>query len=203
MGEDGLSVTVTTAQGSGNFANYFRGEIEEDTWHKAILKEIVETEGNFKGAKYPAFSWVYELQGDDFTIENKDKEEVQAQVLEKTSQKFTGHPRTSRAYERYCQLTGGEPEPGDNVSLKELFGVVCKIMIKNTDSGKTTKDDDPIIYHNIEKVSVKGLKKDEEITESKPKKKVLKKKNKEEEPEEPEEKEEIKDKDDDIFSDIF
>ena len=201
--EDSLSVTVTTAQGSGNFANYFRGEIEEDTWHKAILKEITPCEGSYKGNKYPAWSWVYELQGDDFTIENKDKEEVQAQVLEKTSQKFTGHPRTSRAYERYCQLTGGEPEPGDNVSLKELFGVVCKVMIKNADSGKTTKDDEPIIYHNIEKVSVKGLKKDEEITESKPKKKVLKKKNKEEEPEEPEEKEEKKDKDDDIFSDIF
>jgi len=198
MGEDGLSVTVTTAQGSGNFANYFRGEIEEDTWHKAILKEIVETEGNFKGAKYPAFSWVYELQGDDFTIENKDKEEVQAQVLEKTSQKFTGHPRTSRAYERYCQLTGGEPEPGDNVSLKELFGVVCKIMIKNTDSKKTTDAGDPIIYHNIEKISIKGLKKDKEEKSTKSKKEKAKKIEKEDKEPEKEKKD-----DDGIFEDIF
>ena len=198
MGEDGLSVTVTTAQGSGNFANYFRGEIEEDTWHKAILKEIVETKGNFKGAKYPAFSWVYELQGDDFTIENKDKEEVQAQVLEKTSQKFTGHPRTSRAYERYCQLTGGEPEPGDNVSLKELFGVVCKIMIKNTDSKKTTDAGDPIIYHNIEKISIKGLKKDKEEKSTKSKKEKAKKIEKEDKEPEKEKKD-----DDGIFEDIF
>ena len=198
MGEDGLSVTVTTAQGSGNFANYFRGEIEEDTWHKAILKEIVETQGNFKGAKYPAFSWVYELQGDDFTIENKDKEEVQAQVLEKTSQKFTGHPRTSRAYERYCQLTGGEPEPGDNVSLKELFGVVCKIMIKNTDSKKTTDAGDPIIYHNIEKISIKGLKKDKEEKSTKSKKEKAKKIEKEDKEPEKEKKD-----DDGIFEDIF
>ena len=196
--EDSLSVTVTTAQGSGNFANYFRGEIEEDTWHKAILKEIVETEGNFKGTKYPAFSWVYELQGDDFTIENKDKEEVQAQVLEKTSQKFTGHPRTSRAYERYCQLTGGEPEPGDNVSLKELFGVVCKIMIKNTDSKKTTDAGDPIIYHNIEKISIKGLKKDKEEKSTKSKKEKAKKIEKEDKEPEKEKKD-----DDGIFEDIF
>jgi len=196
--DDGLSVTVTTAQGSGNFANYYRGEIEEDTWHKAILKEIVETEGNFKGAKYPAFSWVYELQGDDFTIENKDKEEVQAQVLEKTSQKFTGHPRTSRAYERYCQLTGGEPEPGDNVSLKELFGVVCKIMIKNTDSKKTTDAGDPIIYHNIEKISIKGLKKDKEEKSTKSKKEKAKKIEKEDKEPEKEKKD-----DDGIFEDIF
>ena len=199
--EDNLSVTVTTASASGSFANYYRGEIEEDTWHPAILKEIVPVEGNFKGNKYPAWNWVYELQDEEFTIEDNDNNEVQAQVIEKTSQKFTGHPRTSRAYERYCQLAGEEPEPGEEVSLKSLFGVACKIMIKNTDSGKLTKDKEPIIYHNIEKVSAKGSRKEKKLIKKGKLKKSSKKEQKPDLKQEPEK--ESGTENGDIFEDIF
>ena len=71
---------------------------------------------------------------------------------------MTGAPRKSRAYERYSQLTGGEPEPGEAINLKDLFGTKCKIMVKNTASGKDDNDGNEIIYHNIEKISIKGVK---------------------------------------------
>jgi len=191
---DSLSVTVSEPKGGENFGNYFRGEIEEDVFHEAVLVKIEKGTKTYKGDESPAWVWIYELLSEDYMVEDSDGNDVRAQVREKTSQKFTGGAsRKSKAYERYCQLTGEEPEPGDNVDLRDLFDTKCKLMITNTDSGKETDEGDPIIYHNIEKVSIKGIK--EKVEKSSSKKKLTKKSSKkkkkvekepEEEPEEDE-----------------
>lgn len=196
---DGLNVTVSEPKGGGNFATYFRGEIEEDVFHNAVLKEIKQGEkGGGKYPKVPAWIWIYELLSDDYKVETDDGEK-QAQIVEKTSQKFTAGTRKSNAFVRYCQLTGGEPAPGTNVSLKDLFGVKCKLMITNTDSGKETDDGEPIVYHNIEKVSIKGLK---DESKSSPKKTTKNKKTTKKKEVEEEQEDESDDEDDDLFGDI-
>jgi hypothetical protein len=205
---DGLEVTVSSSKGSGNNGNYYQGEIEEDTWHKAKLKEIKSGVNSYKGKEYPAWIWIYELQGKEFIVENEDGETVQVNIIEKTSQKFTGQPRTSKAYERYCQLTGEEPTSGEKVSLKELFGTSCKLMIKNTTVDK--KDGDgTITFHNIEKISIKGLNQSREeiasdLAEESEKnvKSLDDKKIKKQKPKKEAEEDIIEKDDDDIFSDL-
>jgi len=153
---DGLSVTVTTPS-SGAQGHYFRGEIEEDTWHVAKLVEIKTGVSTYKGKEAPAWIWVYELQDKKFAVKDEEDKMHRANVIEKTSQKVTGPPRVSNAFKRYGQLTGIELAPGQNIDLKDLFGTVCKLMIKNA------KGEGEIVYHNIEKISIKGI---EETTES-------------------------------------
>ena len=168
---DSLEVTVSkSGSGDTNFGTYYRGEIEEDVYHPAELVRIEIGEGNYKGKTFPAWNWIYELTEEEFEVETDDGVK-RCQVRERTSQKLTGAPRRSRAFERYSQLTGGEPEPGDTINLKELFGVNCKLMIKNAASGKDDNDGNEIIYHNIEKVSIKGVK-TEKTVEKKATKKV-------------------------------
>ena len=147
---DGLSVTVTTPN-SGGQGHYFKGEIESDTWHLAELVEIKSGVSNYKGKESPAWIWVYELQDKKFGVKDDEGKLHKANVIEKTSQKVTGQPRVSNAYKRYAQLTGVELKSGENVSLKNLFGTVCKIMVKNVPG------DGDIIYHNIEKITIKGI----------------------------------------------
>lgn len=202
---DSLSVTVSEPKGDGNFGVYFRGEIEEDVFHKAILKEIKQGEkGGGKYPKVPAWVWIYELIGDDYKVETDDGEK-NAQIIEKTSQKFTAGTRKSNAFKRYCELTGSEPAPGTNVSLKDLFGIKCKLMITNTDSGKETDDGAPIVYHNIEKVSIKGLENESKSSsKEETKKKTTKKKTKKVKKETVDESDEVDDDDDedDLFGDL-
>jgi len=156
---DGESLKVTVSKGSnGNFGIYYRGEIEEDVWHEAVLTSIKVGTKSFKGKEFPAWVWIYELQDKQFNVKT-DEGIKKAQIIEKTSQKFTGKPRMSNAYIRYTQLTGEELKPGANVDLKSLFGIQCKLMIKNTDSGKEDNDGNTIVYHNIEKISIKGVEK--------------------------------------------
>ena len=208
MGDfDGLKVTVKKPS-EGNFGIFYRGTIEEDVYHRAKLVRIDEGESTYKGKVSPAWVWVYELQEKEFAVKT-DEGMKQAEVRERTSQKLTGPPRKSNAYIRYSQLVGAEPEPGDDINLKDLFGTDCKIMITNFVSDKEDKEGDSIVYHNIEKISIKGLKAkkvvededdDEEEEEEAPKKKVKKKKKKKV----VEEEEEDDDDDDDAdMEDIF
>ena len=195
-----LSVTVSKPN-QGAIGNYYREEIEEDTWHRAELVEIKTGVTTFKGKESPAWIWIYELQSKEFNVKDSDDNIKKANITEKTSQKLTGLPRISNAYKRYEQLTGKELKPGVNVDLKLLFGIDCKLMIKNTivdrdDGGK-------IIYHNIEKISIKGLERNDAETEEtkenvatvREEKKVVKK--------EESSKEESTDDDmDDLFADL-
>lgn len=209
---DGLSVTVNQGGGSGDFfGKFYPGEIEEDTWHRARLVKIVE--GKKGGGKYPevpAWVWVYQLIDSEFTYEDEESgEDKQYIVREKTSQKVTTPPRASRAYERYSQLIGREPEVGEDIDLRDLFGTDCKLMITNTRGDK-------LIFHNIEKVSVKGVrnrreesgeetpaeKKSKKKDKKKPKKKTAKKES-EPEKEDTGEKGAEPEDDDDLFSELF
>ena len=198
MGDfDGLKVTVKKPS-EGNFGIFYRGTIEEDVYHRAKLVRIDEGESTYKGKVSPAWVWVYELQEKEFAVKT-DEGMKQAEVRERTSQKLTGPPRKSNAYIRYSQLVGAEPEPGDEINLKDLFGHACKIMVTNFVSDKEDKEGNKIIYHNIEKITVKGLKieveeDDDDEEEEKPKKVVKKKKKKVVE---------VEDDDDDDMEDIF
>ena len=195
MGDfDGLKVTVKKPS-EGTFGIFYRGTIEEDVYHRAKLVRIDEGESTYKGKVSPAWVWVYELQEKEFAVKT-DEGMKQAEVRERTSQKLTGPPRKSNAYIRYSQLVGAEPEPGDEINLKDLFGHACKIMVTNFVSDKEDKEGNKIIYHNIEKITVKGLKievvaedddGEEEETPKKKKKKVV----------------EVEDDDDDDMEDIF
>jgi hypothetical protein len=207
---DGLEVTVSSSQSGGTSGNYYQGEIEEDTWHRAKLVEIKSGKKTYKGKEFPAWIWVYELLGEEFEIENSDGVNIQANIIEKTSQKFTGAPRTSKAYERYCQLTGEEPESGEKVQLKDLFGTQCKLMISNTTVNKN-EGEETITFHNIEKVSIKGLEKTqdeladefEEDTEKNIKKAKFKKATKKTKKKKSKKEDAIEDEDDDdIFEDL-
>lgn len=174
---------------AGAFAPFFKGEIEEDEWHKAILLEIRPCKKKWKDKEQDAWKWVYELQSKEFAVETDDGIK-KAQVHEDTSQKMTMPPRMSRAYERYTQLTGSEPAPGDDIDLKSLFGTVCKVMIKNSKGTNVT-------FHNIEKISVKGLKQESKTVET-PKKKQT------ERPVETSDFDtDVKEDDDDVISNIF
>jgi hypothetical protein len=152
---DGLSVTVSKPS-TGSSGNYFRGEIEEDVWHSAKLVEIKTGVLTYQGNESPAWIWIYELQDKKYAVKDDEGVLHKATITEKTSQKVTGAPRMSNAYKRYEQLTGVTLKPGQNVSLKELFGTVCKLMIKNTTVDKK-EGEGTITFHNIEKISIKGL----------------------------------------------
>ena len=201
---DSLEAKVSTPGNNANFGTYYRGEIDEDVYHSAILVRIEKTEGNYQGKTYPAWLWVYELLGDEYEVEGDDGGFKRCEVREKTSQKLTGAPRKSRAYERYSQLTGGEPEPGDNINLKNLFETQCKIMVKNVSAGKEDNDGNAIIYHNIEKVSIKGIKVKKEKSEDKEEEEQPKSKKKDKEVKDKTvDKEKGDDKEEDEFLDIF
>jgi len=216
MGDfDGLKVTVKKPS-EGNFGTFYRGKIEEDVYHSAKLVRIEQGENSYKGKVSPAWVWIYELQGKEFAVKT-DEGKKQAEIREKTSQKLTGAPRKSNAYIRYSQLVGAEPEPGDDINLKDLFDTVCKLMITNFVGDKEDSEGNKIVYHNIEKISVKGLKKaapvedDDDDDDEEPKKVVKKKKKKvveedddDDDDEEPVKKKKKDDDDDDAdMEDIF
>lgn len=148
---DGLHVTVTKGDRSNYVGKFFSGKIEEDTWHSAELTKIISGESKFKDKTSPAWIWIYTLLDASFSYTDSESgEEGQYIITEKSSQKFTTAPRESKAYVRYCQLKGAEPTVGEEINLTDLFGTKCKLMIVNKPGNK-------IIFHNIEKVSIKDI----------------------------------------------
>ena len=190
--EKKLKATVTKGGGESFYdGKFYPGEIEEDTWHLARLEKIINGESTFKGKTTPVWVWIYTLLGTDFGYEDDDGNSKQYIVVEKTSQKLSTPPRASKAYTRYCQLVGKEPSIGEEIDLSELFGKDCKLMIKNHPGDK-------VIFHNIEKVSIKGL--DKKV---KPSKKIKEKKVKDEVLPDDENISNNSDEDDDIFKDLI
>ena len=189
--EKKLKATVTKGGGESSYdGKFYSGEIEEDIWHLANLKKITNGEATFKGKTTPVWVWVYTLLGSEFSYKDDDNNEQQYIIVERTSQKLSTPPRASKAYTRYCQLMGKEPSIGEEIDLSGLFGKTCKLMIKNNHGDK-------IIFHNIEKVTIKGL---DNQDKPKPSSKVEEKKEEDKKPSEDPVKDE---EEDDIFKDLI
>lgn len=143
---DGFQTTVSDPSKNGNYLPFYKGRIEEDVWIPAVLKEIRKSKASYKGNERKTWSFIYELQDPKYQTEDNE----QCIVREKNTRTLSQPPRESKAYNRYVKLTGKELMPGDNVNIKELEGIKCKIMISNSEGDRVT-------FHNIEKVTTKGV----------------------------------------------
>ena len=162
MDYDGLVVSVSASSPStGTYERTPNIEVEEDVFHLAVLVEIRKSEQTFRGISSPAWLWIYELLDPKYSyVVNGETRRLR--IFEKTSAKLTPPPYTSKAYQRYCELSGSSPSVGEVIDLRKLFGTKCKIMVKNVRGKNPNPDGTYPIFHRIEKVSIKGLERNEQ-----------------------------------------
>lgn len=146
MSEDvnGYMLTVTESKG----ADFPAGpEMDETEWYLSIVKKIDKFESS--NQKFgPQFTWVYEVQGEEFQIEIGGKP-AQYQVRGSTSMICSKNPESgkmSKFYEWYSKIMGAEPAAGHKISTKDVVGKSCYVMVKAS-KGKT--DPDRVFYNVV------------------------------------------------------
>ena len=145
MAEDqnisGLEFTVTNSNvGEGI-------KMSEDEWLPCILTEI----SKFTNQWGEQLRWTFELEGEEYTWKSKDGKSGQFKVSGSSSKACS--PK-SKLYKWYSKLMGKEPIEGETISLKNILGMKCMVMIKinhGKDKEGNSKD-----YYNVDKVKVNG-----------------------------------------------
>lgn len=174
----------------GNFA-----ALEEDEWYPAGLAEVKRDEAPFG----PVLHWWFELRGKGHSYEYEGKR-FQKRVRGATS--LTCTPK-SKMYAWYVKIMGEEPEIGEKVALKDLFGVPCDVMVKNS-RGKEDEDGNAQVWSHVVKVRKGRIKvADDEEDDGEEEEEAPKRKAKKSRKPKKETVEETEDEDGDLFDDIF
>ncbi len=131
--------------------NRERGEgikLLEDEWYSAILVKFDPFENQWG----KQLRWVFEIQGEQYTWKSKDGKTGQFKVNGQSS--FACSPK-SKIYKWYSKLTGREPAEGEKISLKNLIGMPCYVMIK-IKKGKD-REGEPKDFFNVDKVKARAV----------------------------------------------
>jgi len=131
--------------------NRERGEgikLLEDEFYPAILTKFAPFENQWG----KQLRWVFEIQGEQYTWKSKDGKTGQFKVNGQSS--FACSPK-SKIYKWYSKLTGREPVEGEKISLKDLIGLPCYVMIK-IKHGKD-KEGEPRDFFNVDKVKIRSV----------------------------------------------
>ena len=155
----GLEFTVASSNSNSGF------HMEESEWYPAKLTNFEHKDDTWKDKPVKKIVWTFELQGEEFSWKSGDGRTGQFKIYGKTS--YACSPK-STLYQWYSKLSGAEPQEGDKITLKNLLGMDCFIMVKiNKYIDKETKEEK--IYHNIEKVKRGKQSTQAEVQTSKPK----------------------------------
>ena len=136
---DGLDFTVGAPSGgdSGKYA-----KLDENDIYDAVLLNCTREIITFNNEEKPVIRYNFELQDEEYAYE-EDGHTV-LRVVQGTSSPTCNHK--SKLYKWYCAILGKEEvEVGEKVSLSTLFGMPCRIKIKNK-KGKKPRDDGSFTY---------------------------------------------------------
>jgi hypothetical protein len=187
----GLDFTVGEPKEKGS-GNSFE-PLNEDTLYAAKLADVTKENAPFG----EVLRWSFELLDDEFSYEYEG---------EKKYRRITGttsllcNPKT-KLYAWYVKLLGREPKVGEKISLGDIIGTECKILVKNVKAKKADNDGNYPVYSNVDRIIPGG-----NTTEGKPAPKAKPAPKKEEEvfpQSQVEPKADTEENSKDLFDDVF
>ena len=148
-GIGGLDFTVgePKEKGSGSIQ-----PLEEDIMYDVKLIDVTKETAPFG----QVLKWTFELLDEEFSYEYEG--ETRQRRVRGTSSLLC-NPKT-KLYQWYVKLLGREPEVGEKISLSDVIGTECKILVKNVKGKKADDDGNYPIYSNVDRIiPEKGKKK--------------------------------------------
>lgn len=136
---DGLDFTVgePSTGGGGKYA-----KLDENDIYDAILLNCTREMVTFKNETKPVIRYNFELQDEEYAYE--EEEQTVLRIVQGSSSPLCNEK--TKLYKWYCAIMGKEDvEVGEKVSLSSLFGMPCRIKIKNK-KGKKPRDDGSFVY---------------------------------------------------------